>query len=185
MDEALDRAMDVFWRRGYSAAPIQEICDAMDLKPGSVYAAFGSKHGLFLAVVQRYLDKMNRPGLDLMTSSSGGLDGIRAYLDFIADGILNGKRIWGCLGTNALMELRETDEEIAGLMTEHLARLKEAFLDALQRDGIESADARAQYLLCISQGLNVLAKTSPGHDELKAIIDSAMASFVPQSISAE
>ena len=123
--------------------------------------------------------------LDLMFSSRSGLDGIRAYLDFIADGILNGNRRWGCLGTNAFMELQETDQEVASLMTEHLNRLREAFRDALERDGLEDADARAQYLLCISQGLDVIAKTAPGPDELRAIIDSAMSTFDHQDIAAE
>lgn len=177
--------MDIFWRRGYSAAPIHEVCEAMGLKPGSVYAAFGNKHGLFLAVVRRYLEQINRPGLDLMVSSTSGVEGIRAYLEFIAEGIVNGKRRWGCLGTNAFMELQETDEDISKLMSDHLVRLSNAFHDALERDGVADAAARAQYLLCVSQGLNVIAKTSPSRTELKAIVDSAMVPFDHRDIAAE
>jgi TetR/AcrR family transcriptional regulator, transcriptional repressor for nem operon len=183
--KALDGAIEVFWRRGYSGAPIQEICDAMGLNPGSVYAAFGSKHGLFLAVIQRYLDSMNRPGLELLETNPCGLDGIRAYFDFIADGIINGNRRWGCLGTNAFVELKEVDDDVARLMSDHLTRLETAFREALQRDSLENPESQAKYLLCIAQGLNVFAKTSPSRETLQTIIDAAMSSLVSSRLAAE
>lgn len=178
IDKALDGATDIFWRYGYSGAPIQDVCDAMGLNPGSVYASFGSKHKLFTIVVRRYLEKMNSSGLDILISSPCGIDGIRVYFIFITDGILNGNRRWGCLGTNAFVELNEVDEEVAQIMSDHLARLEQAFCDALKRDGIENAAVRAKYLLCVSQGLNVIAKTSPKYDELRSIVDVAIASLV-------
>lgn len=184
-NDALDAAIEVFWRRGYSGAPIQEICDAMGLNPGSVYAAFGNKHGLFLAVIRRYLDSMNRPGLELLESTPCGLDGIRAYFDFIADGIINGNRRWGCLGTNAFVELKEIDDDVAQLMSDHLARLEAAFCGALKRDSMENPESQAKYLLCVAQGLNVLAKTSPSRGALNSVIDSAMASLLRPRLAAE
>ncbi|MEO9779663.1 MAG: TetR/AcrR family transcriptional regulator [Sedimentitalea sp.] len=184
-NDALDAAIEVFWRRGYSGAPIQEICDAMGLNPGSVYAAFGNKHGLFLAVIRRYLDSMNRPGLELLESTPCGLDGIRAYFDFIADGIINGNRRWGCLGTNAFVELKELDDDVAQLMSDHLARLEAAFCGALKRDSLENPESQAKYLLCVAQGLNVLAKTSPSRGSLNSVIDSAMASLMLPRLAAE
>ena len=184
-NEVLDKAVEVFWRCGYSGAPIQEICDAMGLKPGSVYAAFGNKHGLFLAVIRRYLDSMNRPGLELLESNPCGLDGIRAYFDFVVDGIINGNRRWGCLGTNAFVELKEVDEDVARLMSDHLARLETAFRDALMRDAWENPESQAKCLLCIAQGLNVFAKTSPSRDALQSVVDVAIASLVSSRLAAE
>jgi TetR/AcrR family transcriptional repressor of nem operon len=174
---ALDAAIEVFWRRGYSGAPIQDVCDAMGLNPGSVYAAFGNKHGLFLAVIQRYLTKMNSPGLELLASDACGLDCIRAYFDFIVDGIVNGNRRWGCLGTNAFVELKEVDEAVAELMSDHLSRLETAFHNALKRDGFGDAGDHAKYLLCVAQGLNVFAKTSPGRETLQTIVDRTIISL--------
>ena len=176
--KVLDGAIEVFWRRGYSGASIQDVCDAMGLNPGSVYAAFGSKHGLFLAVIRRYLDSMNRPGLELLETNPCGLDGIRAYFDFIANGIVNGNRRWGCLGTNAFVELKEGDDDVAQLMLDHLTRLEIAFREALKRDSFEHPESQAKYLLCIAQGLNVFAKTSPNRETLQTIIDASISSLV-------
>ncbi|KAF0677112.1 TetR/AcrR family transcriptional regulator [Profundibacterium mesophilum] len=180
MDTALDKALEIFWHRGYAAAPIQEICVAMDLNPGSVYAAFGNKHGLFVKVVQRYLDQMNRPGVDLMDAEPDGLRGIRAYFEFIVEGIVNGNRRWGCLGTNAFLELKENDAEVGRLMSDHLGRLEQAFCRALDRTGIEDAAGNAKYLLCLSQGLNVIAKTDPDRSTLRNIVEMALLPFARQ-----
>ena len=53
-DEALDRAMAVFWRQGYEGASLSCLTEAMGINSPSLYACFGSKEGLFKAVVERY-----------------------------------------------------------------------------------------------------------------------------------
>ena len=53
-DEALDRAMTVFWRQGYEGASMADLTKAMGINSPSLYACFGSKEGLFKAVVERY-----------------------------------------------------------------------------------------------------------------------------------
>ena len=52
--EALGRALDVFWRRGYEPASVAELCSAMGINPPSLYAAFGNKAKLFLEAVDFY-----------------------------------------------------------------------------------------------------------------------------------
>ncbi|GAB7543098.1 TetR/AcrR family transcriptional regulator [Cupriavidus sp. 8B] len=53
-EEALTRALDVFWRRGYEPASVAELCTAMGINPPSLYAAFGNKAKLFLEAVDFY-----------------------------------------------------------------------------------------------------------------------------------
>ena len=53
---ALNRALNVFWRRGYEPASISELCAAMEINPPSLYAAFGNKAQLFMEAVQHYED---------------------------------------------------------------------------------------------------------------------------------
>ena len=68
-ETALDRAMDVFWKRGYEAASLPELTAAMGINKPSLYAAFGSKEQLFRKAVERYLggpagyvgEAMNQP----------------------------------------------------------------------------------------------------------------------------
>ena len=52
--EVLDKAMKVFWRTGYTATSVNDLVNATNLKPGSIYGAFNSKRGLFLEVIDAY-----------------------------------------------------------------------------------------------------------------------------------
>jgi AcrR family transcriptional regulator len=54
MDQALDRALDVFWRKGYEGATLCDLTAAMGINPPSLYAAFGNKEGLFRKALDRY-----------------------------------------------------------------------------------------------------------------------------------
>ena len=178
-DQALAGAMEVFWRRGFAGAGIQELCAAMELNPGSVYGAYGNKHALFIASLRRYLDDVTRAGMSRITDVPGGRDGIRAYFLFVVDDIVAGRRRWGCLGTNAFVELGDRDQTVRILMNEHYDRLYSAFQEALEQDSATSALSQtpatgARFLLCVAQGLNVLAGTEPSRESLMAIVDTAL-----------
>src|SRR3954464_3623147 len=55
-DEALDRALEVFWRNGYEGASLPELTAAMGINRPSLYAAFGNKEELFRKAVARYAE---------------------------------------------------------------------------------------------------------------------------------
>lgn len=177
---ALAGALDVFWKRGYTAASMQELCEAMGLNPGSVYAAYGSKRDLFLLAMRRYINDVTREGIGQIEKGASGLAGIRAYFDYMIEGIVAGRRQWGCLGTNAFMELGDRDDLVQQIMGEHFQRLEDAFRRALERDsggghgGQKPADL-ARYLVCVAQGLNVIARTSPDRARLEGIVAAALA----------
>ena len=56
VDEALERAMVVFWAQGYEGASLADLTNAMGINRTSMYAAFGNKEELFRAALRRYLD---------------------------------------------------------------------------------------------------------------------------------
>ena len=55
IDEALEIAMRHFWRNGFQGSSVRSLCEAMGIKPGSFYSAFGSKEDCFRLALQRYL----------------------------------------------------------------------------------------------------------------------------------
>jgi AcrR family transcriptional regulator len=90
MDEALGRALEVFWRKGYEGATICDLTAAMAINPPSLYAAFGNKEGLFCKALERYADK-NEAFLQEALSQPKARDGIAALL----------RVRWICWTTNA------------------------------------------------------------------------------------
>ncbi|MGR3514387.1 MAG: TetR/AcrR family transcriptional regulator [Paracoccaceae bacterium] len=53
-DDILKRARDLFWRKGFHATSLKDLEQALALRPGSIYAAFGSKEGLFSEALEVY-----------------------------------------------------------------------------------------------------------------------------------
>src|SRR5436309_1319981 len=56
IDEALDRALQVFWRKGYEGTSLSDLTRAMGINRPSLYAAFGDKQALFRKVLDRYAE---------------------------------------------------------------------------------------------------------------------------------
>lgn len=173
-DIALSQAVDVFWERGYTEASVQDLCKAMNINSGSLYAAFGTKQDIFHKSVKHYLAMVARDGFSRITSHGTGADGIRAYFDYVVDGILTGKRCNGCLGTNSFMEVSDNDDLIKQMMNDHFALLEDIFLQVLTGDGYANAEGISHYLVCFAQGLNVVARTKPDAETLDRIVSTAL-----------
>ena len=172
-DRALDAALRTFWERGYEASSIQDLCRAMDVQPGSVYAAFGAKRDLFAAALRRYVQTVSTEAIDRITAAPTGGQGLRDYFAHLVDAMVDGDRRWGCLITNSLVEFAGRDPELAGMMQLHLANLRAAFAAALVRDG--ASGTSADLLVAVVQGMNVLAKGRPGRAALESIATAALA----------
>src|ERR1700761_2872773 len=83
-DTALDRAMTVFWRKGYEGASLAELTEAMGINPPSLYAAFGNKEGLFRAVLERY-DARRQAQMDRVIAAPDPRSVARLFLEGVAD----------------------------------------------------------------------------------------------------
>jgi TetR/AcrR family transcriptional regulator, transcriptional repressor for nem operon len=182
-DTALDAAVDLFWEAGFEATSVHDLCRKLKLNPGSLYGTFGDKRALFVAVFDRYVDRISREAIERIAGGPSGLAGITAYFDFLIAAIVDGKRRWGCLITNSLIQLGASQPEIETKIALHFARLETAFTNALAyaqsqgelKPGV--GPEAASYLLCLVQGLNVLARTKPTRAQLTAIVDTALISL--------
>jgi TetR/AcrR family transcriptional repressor of nem operon len=176
----LDLAVDSFWQHGFEGTVVHELCRHLKLNPGSLYSTYGDKRALFLAVFDRYVEKVSRDAIERIAREPSGLAGIRDYFDFLIDAIVGGRRRWGCLITNSVIELAARDREVAAKIELHFARLETAFAGALARSQAAgelqsgSGPEAAPYLVCLVQGLNVLARMRPSRARLQAIVETAL-----------
>ncbi len=79
-DTALQRAMDVFWVRGYEGASLAALTEAMEIRPPSLYAAFGSKEGLFREALAHYLGQHGRYRRDVLDGAPSAREGVAELL---------------------------------------------------------------------------------------------------------
>lgn len=177
----LDRAMILFWRKGYEATAMSDLVAELGLGRGSIYAAFGDKHQLFIRALGRYLDHQTRL-LDTALDDQGpALSGLRDVLGrLLAADAASGRA--GCFSVNSIAELLPHDEEVAKLARRNLQHAEEAFtaqLERAARDG-ELAPAvtprqGAQLLLNLVQGLQIMRKVDPAPARTAACLDSTFA----------
>jgi TetR/AcrR family transcriptional repressor of nem operon len=181
--ERLDRAVEAFWQNGFDGIAMQALCKAMDLFPGSLYGTYGDKRRLFLQAVDRYMATVSNEAIETLAREPSGLKALRRYFDLLVDGIATGKRRWGCLVTNTIVELAQRDPEIKAKIDLHLARLETALAGAIARarqagEIPETTPLElAGFLVCVAQGLNVLAKTGPSRERLELVAATALAAL--------
>jgi TetR/AcrR family transcriptional regulator, transcriptional repressor for nem operon len=184
-EAAVERAMDVFWSRGYHGTALPDLLRATKLSRGSLYAAFGDKHSLFLLALDRYIaDAVRRMDIEL-TPPKEPIGGLRAYLAGYVERTsgANGRR--GCLLVATAMELAGQDVEVGRRVAGFFKAMEAKVADALSRakkagqlaDGVEPSSA-ARILVCFVEGLRVVGKTAPARITSQATADALLDRFV-------
>ncbi|WP_247397604.1 TetR/AcrR family transcriptional regulator [Bradyrhizobium sp. 76] len=175
--------MGVFWSRGYHATALPDLLRATQLSRGSLYAAFGDKHSLFLRALDRYVaEALTRMDVEF---DKEPVDGLRAYLAGYVDRTsgANGRR--GCLLVATAMELAGRDAEVDRRIASFFKAMEARVAGALSRakaagklaDGVEPSSA-AKILLCFVEGLRVVGKTAPTRITSQATVDALLNRFI-------
>jgi TetR/AcrR family transcriptional repressor of nem operon len=180
-EAAIERAMGVFWSRGYNATALPDLLRATKLSRGSLYAAFGDKHGLFLRALDRYIaDALTRMDAEL-DPRRAPVAGLRAYLAGYVDRTSGAKGRRGCLLVATAMELAGRDGEVDRRIGSFFKAMETRVASALSRAkaagelavGVEPASA-AQVLVCFVEGLRVVGKTGPTRSASQATADALL-----------
>jgi len=181
VDGALDRATPVFWRNGYDGASLAELTQAMGINPPSLYAAFGSKRGLFRAVVDRYADS-RCAFIETALSAPTAREAMERFLYGTADGAKTKGAPAGCLllqggvscsAEDVPVELARRRKEVEQAVRKRLERAKS------EGDLPEAANPAtlARYVTTVTQGMAVRAAAGATKNELREVAEIALSAF--------
>ena len=181
---ALDRAVELFWQRGYEGASMTMLLEAMEISRQSLYDTFGDKHKLFLAALDRYVGNLHVELRRLLGSEDSGRAGIRAVFDMVGRVVLDRPEHRSCMMANAALELGQHDADVRGRVAGHLAQVEELFHGALERDrmaggiaGDRDIRAAARCLVNAIHGLGVLGRGGVSRSVIDATIAATLASY--------
>jgi AcrR family transcriptional regulator len=180
VNEALDRAMDVFWKRGYEAASLPELTAAMGINKPSLYSAFGSKELLFRKAVQRYVsgpagymnEAMKKP-----TSRAA----MEAMLSGAVEMVTDPKHPGGCLIIQGAMSCSAEAEclknEMIALRESGMNLVRDR-LETGKRDGdlpaaVDCGDL-ARYFMCVTNGMAIQAAGGATRTQLQRVAALAL-----------
>jgi AcrR family transcriptional regulator len=183
-DAALEAAMFLFWRKGFAATSMNDLCDAMGVRSPSLYAAFGSKEALYLEAVEHYVRTQGPPVWGKLAEGATARAGIENLL-IAATEILPKSRATpaGCMAMLAAVG----DEWPAGI-TRVVKKVRLEVLGAL-RSRLENAaaegelpastdiDGLSRFYLGVYQGMAIQARDGATQAELGAVAAAAMAAW--------
>lgn len=182
IDQALERAMNVFWTKGYEGASLQDLLEAMNIARGSLYKAFEDKHSVYLAALDRYDRTEIQRAVDVLCARNAG-DGaarIHRFLEDARAAVVRRHDRRGCFLCNAAVDRAPMDAGIQAKVLAMMKRMERGVAAALSESALAArwpAKRRAEAALTLTNayvGLRVLARSGFPPKDLAAVIRTAM-----------
>jgi AcrR family transcriptional regulator len=173
LDKALDRALKVFWRKGYEGASLPDLTKAMRINRPSLYAAFGNKEALFKKAIDRYLEGPGafvREALQQPTAKAVVEQVFRRSIELVTDS----RNPRGCFMVQGALACGDTADclrrEMAKRRDASVTALRERFERAVAEGDLPSdcnpADL-ARFVATVIHGIAVQAASGASRNELQ------------------
>lgn len=180
VEQALDRALKVFWQKGYEGTSLSDLTTAMGINRPSLYAAYGNKEALFRKALERYIKgsaAFLRRSMEQPTS--------RAVVEHLllssADGVTCPDNPHGCLTVRCALSSGEAADSIRLELVDRRADGESILRKRLERahsEGDLPTDASpadlARYVMTVHQGLSVQATGGASREQLRRVVKTAL-----------
>ncbi len=182
--EALRKAMLLFWQQGFVATSLDDLVQATGVSRYGFYSTFGDKHALFIKALEHYAATVITGMLGPLETPTAARAEIRAYFAALLSQAQSASAQSGCLIGNTAMELPHADGLIAAIIDQHFARMRAAFLNALQHaiqhgevTTIADPAAYADYLVGVAMAYLVYVRAAMPAQALQHFIQVALAAL--------
>lgn len=175
----LEKAMSLFWQKGYLATSIAEVTQTTGLNTASMYKEFGDKDGLFEGALEHYRRHVVSRRFEILTEKPN-LQGVEAFLEDVARGAAKAD-YKGCLMMNHLAQKHAISAE-AAVMIEDFCTAMEGLLESALRNAQAAGDlssdkdpaALASYIMCCVHGLVLYGRHPNKTGEIRKIRDAIL-----------
>ncbi len=176
-DEALKKAMYVFWEKGYEGTTMADLIESIGMKAPSIYAAFGNKDAIFKEVVQSYLLIVVDGQLKVLNSSPKIYDAVESTLKACVDLYTGKDNPPSCLVMTAAINTAPEHQEHIGTLRVLREKYKDAWqarFEQAKSDQQLADDANpselAEYFTTLIQGMTIKAKDGASKETLDATV---------------
>ena len=179
--EALKKAMQLFWAKGYAATGLAELQEQMGIGRKSLYDTFGNKRQLFIKALQHYSDNEVRHIFNALNKEGSPLGNVRQLMRTLQEQhSMPGSM--GCLLGVSIAQFRTDDAEMAEVLRRHLKGVEEAFYKTFKRaqevgelDGNTSIRDLARLYMGIAQGLALIGRVQDTPAVPRSIVNASLA----------
>ncbi|MFF0223150.1 TetR/AcrR family transcriptional regulator [Streptomyces sp. NPDC004629] len=184
-DEALERAMRVFWEQGYEGASLTDLTKAMGITRTSMYAAFGNKEDLFRKALERYTEGPASYGARALREPTAR-QVATAFLDGSVRATTRPGCPTGCLGVQGSLAAgdpgRSARDALIAWRNEATSLLRDRFQQAVDEGDLPPGTdpgLLARYVMAVANGIAVQAASGATRDDLQQVADMALQGWPP------
>jgi AcrR family transcriptional regulator len=187
-EAALDRALDLFWRKGFEGTSLSDLTEAMGISRPSLYAAFGDKETLFRKVLERYAAGPGAFAAEALADPCARR-AIERFLVKAAKALTDPRWPRGCLCVQGALACGDDAKTIRNELAAKRAETEAAVRDRLERAAATGewipADPTdfARYLAAVFQGMAVQATAGASREELLAVARLAMTAWPANDVT--
>lgn len=150
-DEVIQKAMEVFWRKGYAATSMRDLTDAMQINISSLYNSIGDKHELFIRCIRHYTNGRIQSAQKRVANFDSPFAALESFINDAAKTIISEPN--SCMCVKATFETEGNDPEVQKAINEYndhvhqfIKRMVENAQEAGEIAAHEDADIIADYL---------------------------------------
>ncbi|MFQ5487964.1 MAG: TetR/AcrR family transcriptional regulator [Gammaproteobacteria bacterium] len=175
-EQALEAAMELFWRKGYEATSLQDLLAAMGLSKSSFYQTFKSKHALFQASIRHYRRMLDQDLTRQMEVAGSGKAFLQNLFQHLVVETRDADARKGCLLMNTASEFAQNDPRIAAVVAQGIESLRDIFETAIRQSQEQGeipvgqdARALATYLVSSMSGIKNMIKAGADKKTVREI----------------
>lgn len=168
-ERARDKALALFWRKGFLGTSLTELTAATNLSRSSFYAAFGDKRALYVECLDLFAERTRQILLDARETSPP-IDALETFFTHSFEGPAASRDAWGCMMVNTVLEAAGVDEGLRSHASGLLDRMHAVFSDVLLSSGLSRAEANkwADILMTLNEGFRVEGRRRVPPDRRRA-----------------
>jgi len=180
-DEVLQKAMNLFWHKGYNGTSMQDLVDGLGISRSSMYDTFGDKHSLFIRALENYKQIATTEMKAIVDNAPTAKVAIRRMFELTVTELLSDNQHKGCFLVNAGVEMAPHDTEVNKMLCDNDRQLEKYFNEAIKKgqdsgeiSNEQSSHALAQFILNSIKGMRVTAKSAADKKVFRDIVEVTM-----------
>ncbi|WP_413283494.1 TetR/AcrR family transcriptional regulator [Vibrio sp. MA40-2] len=187
-EEVIDKATNLYWEKGFHGTSMRNLQEVVDLRPGSIYASFGSKENLFKEALNHYADLSSTQLKKCLQETQSPLEALKIFITNIVVGSQNTAPSGMCMLVKTIAELTDEHQELVDLAKQKLAGVEEIFAriikQAIEQGELDSScqpDKIARHLQVQIIGLRTYIRANKDMQIGKEMIDELFSNLALNS----
>ena len=174
----LQKALNVFWKKGYAGTSISDLTASMEINAPSLYATYGDKHKLFVSALQAYMQSQHAWMRQAVAENKPVREIIRFLLASLVDETLADPERRGCFMVNTVTEMANQDPQVFTIASDNEHQVHSILAELIRKGqasgeiaGDNDADVLASFLFINFMGIRVIAATNSDKRHLHSALD--------------